>query len=129
LFTIRQQVLASQRNLSIKDWGEQTRKARRKSEGNIVLDAVDLRDRVIQRVSDRYNGMDKKRFLTIEAGSAQQAWVKAGRASAAIGNTDCGSCRHRHCTACEECSVTERYSDYWICHRCGELNPRVPNSH
>jgi hypothetical protein len=88
--------------------------------------AVDIRDRVIQRVTHQYDAVDNKRFFLIEAVSAKQAWVKAGRASGTIGSADCGGCPHRHCGACEECSVTRGYSDYWICHRCGELNPRAP---
>ena len=39
----------------------------------------------------------------------------------------CGFCHHEKCTACEECSAAKQYSDFWICHRCGELNPRVPS--
>ena len=82
--------------------------------------AVDVRDRVIQRVTRQYNGVDNKRFFLIEAVSAKQAWAKASRASGAIGSADCDSCcHHRYCSACEECSVTKRYSDYWICHCCG----------
>jgi hypothetical protein len=73
--------------------------------------------------------MDNKRFFLIEAGSAKQALAKASHASGAVGMGDCGSCRHNHCTACEECSVTKGFSDYWICHRCGELNLRGPNLH
>ena len=95
----------------------------------MALYAVDVRDRVIQRVTQQYNGVDNKRFFLIEAGSAKQAWAKASGASGAIGSADCGGCRHSYCSACEECSVTKRYSDYWICHSCGELNPRVPNLH
>jgi hypothetical protein len=91
--------------------------------------AVDVRERVVQRVTDQHNGMDNKRFFLIEAGSAKQAWAKASRASGAVDGANCESCRHSHCIACEECSVTKRYSDYWICHRCGELNLRVPNLH
>jgi hypothetical protein len=91
--------------------------------------AVDVRDRVIQRVTQQYNSVDNKRFFLIKAGSAKQAWAKASRASGAIGGSNCGGCPHRHCSACEACSVTKRYSDYWICHCCGELNPRFANSH
>ena len=92
--------------------------------------AVDVRDRVIRRVTQQYNGVrDNKRFFLIEAGSAKQAWAKASRASGTVASADCDRCHHRQCSACEECSVTKRYSDYWICHRCGELNPRVPNLH
>jgi len=90
--------------------------------------AVDVRDRVIQRVTEEYNGMDNQRFFLIEAGSAKQAWAKASRSSAGIGSAECDCCRHRHCRICEECSVAKQYSDYWICHCCGELNLRVPNS-
>jgi hypothetical protein len=69
-----------------------------RNEGNMALYAVDVRDRVIQRVTQGYNGVDNKRFFLIEAGFAKQAWAKA-------------------------------YSDYWICHCCGELNRRVQNLH
>ena len=94
----------------------------------MALYSVDVRDRVIRRVTQGYNGVDNKRFFLIEAGSAKQAWAKASRASATtIGSADCNGCPHRYCSACEECSVTKRYSDYWICHCCGELNPRVLN--
>jgi hypothetical protein len=101
----------------------------RRKESNMAFYAVDVRDHVIQRVTRQYDGVDNKRFFLIKAVSPKQAWAKASRASATIGSADCGSCPHRYCSACEECSVTKRYSDYWICHCCGELNPRVPNSH
>jgi hypothetical protein len=39
----------------------------------------------------------------------------------------CASCRHLYCQACQECSAAKQYSDFWICHRCGELNRRVQN--
>ena len=88
---------------------------------------VDIRDRVIQRVTNEYTEVDNQRFFLIEAVSSKQAWVKASRASVAIGSAICSWCRHRHCGECEACSVTKHYSDYWICHRCGELNRRVQN--
>jgi hypothetical protein len=91
--------------------------------------AVDVRDRVIQRVTERYNRVDNQRFFLIEAASAKQAWAKASRSSAPTGSADCDCCRHRLCRVCEEYSVTKRYSDYWICHCCAELNPRVQNMH
>jgi hypothetical protein len=90
--------------------------------------AVDIRDQVIQRVTRQYDSVDNKRFFLIEAVSAKQAWAKASRASGPIGSVNCGSCRHCRCSDCEECSATKRCSDYWICHRCGELNRRVQNS-
>jgi hypothetical protein len=68
--------------------------------------------------------MENKRLFLIEADSAKKAWAKADPAARTIAAGECCSCRHRLCDACEECSVTKRYSDYWICHRCGELNAR-----
>ena len=98
--------------------------------GNMMLYSVDVRDRVIRRVTQQYNGArDNKRFFLVEAGSAKKAWAKASRASETVGRADCNGCHHSHCSACEKCSVTRRYSDYWICHRCGELSPRVSNLH
>jgi hypothetical protein len=93
----------------------------------MALYAVDVRHGVIRRVTEEYSAVDNQRFFLIEAGSAKQAWAKANRSSAGIGNTECDCCRHRSCTVCEECSVAKQYSDYWICHCCGELNLRVPN--
>jgi hypothetical protein len=101
-----------------------------RNEGNKVLCSADLRDQGIQRMTQRSNRVrDNKQFFLIEASSAKQAWAKTSRASGAISYADCDECHHRHCRACEECSVTKRFSDYWICHRCGELNPRVSNLH
>jgi hypothetical protein len=91
--------------------------------------AVDVLNHVIERVTQQYNVVDNKRFFLIEAVSAKQAWAKASRATEPIGSTGCDWCCHRYCSACEQCSVTKRYSDYWICHRCGELNRRFQNLH
>jgi len=91
--------------------------------------AVDVRERVIRRVTHQYNRADNERFFLVEAASAKQAWAKASRASktsGGAGGAGCAGCRHNHCNICEECSVTKGYSDYWICHCCGELNLRVP---
>jgi hypothetical protein len=98
-----------------------------KDVGSMGLYAVDVRDRVIQRVSAEYNGADNLRVFLIEADSARQAWAKISRSSTAISSPACESCRHGYCGACEDCSIGKQSSDYWICHRCGELNQRVPN--
>jgi len=87
--------------------------------------AVDVQEQVIRRVTARYERVDNKRVFLVEAVSAKQAWAKASRASGPIGSADCLWCHHPCCSACDECSVTKRYSDYWICHCCGELNRRV----
>jgi hypothetical protein len=87
--------------------------------------AVDVRDGVIRRVTEEYGRVDNKRVFLIEAPSAKEAWAKVN--PGAIGSADCGNCRHRRCHVCEECSVARQYSDYWICHSCGELNRRVPS--
>jgi hypothetical protein len=73
--------------------------------------------------------VDNKRFFLIEAVSPKQAWAKASRASGPVGSADCGSCPHSHCHVCEECSAAKQYSDFWICHCCGELNRRVQTLH
>jgi len=91
--------------------------------------AVDVRDRVIQRVTQEYGAADNTRVFLVKAGSAKRAWAKARRLLETIGSADCGWCRHRCCQVCEECSIAKQYSDYWICHGCGELNRRVPNFH
>jgi len=91
--------------------------------------SVDVRDRVIRRVTQRYNGVDKKRFFLVEAVSPKQAWAKASRAAETLGNAVCNGCRHEYCAVCEECSVAQQYSDYWICHCCGELTRRVQDLH
>ena len=44
-----------------------------RNEGNMARYAVDLRDRVIRRVTQEYNGVDNKRFFLIE-GVAGTAW-------------------------------------------------------
>jgi hypothetical protein len=88
-----------------------------------------VRDGVIERVTQRYKGMDRKRLFQIELDSAKQAWANAGSAPGAKISGDCRSCRHRHCGVCEEYSLAKQYSDYWICHRCGELTARVSNLH
>ena len=102
----------------------------RRNKGNKVLYSYDVRDQGIQRMTRQSNRVGgNKQFFLIEAGSAKHAWAKVNRPSGAMDSADCDGCRHRHCRACEDCSVTKRYSDYWICHRCWELNPRVSNLH
>jgi len=96
---------------------------------NMALYAVDVRERVIRRVNRRYNRADNERFFLIEAASAEQAWAKAGHAVKPIGAAGCADCRHGYCSMCEGCSLAKGYSDYWICHCCGELNLRIPNLH
>jgi hypothetical protein len=89
---------------------------------------VDMRNGITQRVTEKYDGADNKRLFLIEAASAKQAWAKAGTLSDPIDRAVCSNCRHRHCVECEECSAAKQYSDYWICHCCGELTARVESS-
>lgn len=88
--------------------------------------AVDVRDRLIQRVTHQYLGADNKRYYLIEADSATLAWTKAARGSCVIGRAACESCGHGCCSICDECSLSQQYSDYWICHNCGALSARIP---
>jgi hypothetical protein len=93
----------------------------------MVWYAVDVRDGVARRVTEQSIDADNQRCVLIEAGSAKRALAKANRSSAEIGSAKCECCHHQFCRLCEECSVTKQYSDYWICHHCGELNRRIPN--
>ena len=56
----------------------------------MALYAVDVRDGVIQRVTEEYSGVDNQRFFLIEAGSAKQAWAKANSAPETNGSAVCG---------------------------------------
>lgn len=89
--------------------------------------AVDVRDRVIQRVTQQYLGADNARYFLIEASSAKLAWAKVMRAADTPGSGECDSCGHRYCPVCADCSLSQRYSDYWICHSCGALTARGQN--
>jgi hypothetical protein len=89
--------------------------------------AVDVRDEVIQQVTREYTAADNNRFFLIEASSAKKAWAKVSTATKPMSRASCSCCRHSHCIVCEECSAAKQYSDYWICHCCGELNRRVLN--
>jgi hypothetical protein len=100
-----------------------------KKEGKMAFYEVDVRDRAIQRVTQQYIGADNKRYFLIQAGSAKLAWAKAARVSSVIGSADCDSCGHSCCSICEECSLSQQYSDYWICHDCGALSLRIPSLH
>ena len=100
-----------------------------KREGDMAFYSVDVRDRVIQRVTQKYISADSARFFLIEAGSKKMAWAKAIRATDAVDSAECDSCGHRYCHICEECSLSQRYSDYWICHSCGALSPRTRGLH
>lgn len=91
--------------------------------------SVDVRDRVIQRVTQKYISTDNARFFLVEAGSKKMAWAKAIRATDPVDSAECDSCGHRYCQICEECSLSQRYSDYWICHSCGALSPRTRGLH
>lgn len=53
--------------------------------------------------------------------------VRNSLAEAPVDGAICDDCRHHHCQVCETHSAAKQYSDFWICHRCGELNRRVQN--
>ena len=91
----------------------------------MALYSVDMRDGVVVRASEEHNGLSSEGIFLIEAASAKQALAKVMRSSLTNGSVACESCHHRYCTDCEHCSVAKQSSDYWICHRCGELNRRV----
>jgi hypothetical protein len=84
-----------------------------------------VRDGKTQGLIVKYLPEEQKSFALIEAGSARAIRPKNEPAPAPIGSVVCSECRHLHCQACEENSAAKQYSDFWICHRCGELNRRV----
>ena len=93
---------------------------------NTAFDELDTRDRVVQRMTEEYNGVRNPWHIVIKPGPAKQAWTDVS-AAAGLDSAKCTYCRHGHCRICEDCSVSKQYSDYWICHHCGELNRRVSN--
>jgi hypothetical protein len=83
---------------------------------------AEVPDEVTARANEEDDGVDKPLGLLSDAGG----FTKKALTKAIVGAA-CESCRHRYCSDCEQCSVPKQSSDYWICHRCGELNLRVPN--
>jgi ribosomal protein L37AE/L43A len=63
----------------------------------------------------------------IVRGAAKDLLVQNNLAGAPVDSAVCDDCRHHHCQVCENHSAAKQYSDFWICHRCGELNRRVQN--
>ena len=80
---------------------------------------------MIVPIINEFNGQDDQIVSLVEAVSVKQALVKVGSSSVPIGSVSCESCRHPYCSDCEQCSAQKQFSDYWICHECGELNRRV----
>jgi len=93
--------------------------------------AVVLQDRIIQRVTERHGGADNTRYFLVEAGSRKMTWLKAIRAADAGGggSANCESCGHRYCKTCDDGSLSQRSSDYWICHSCSALCRWLPSLH
>jgi len=105
---------------------DQTRHTEMGEEDNMALVTFDARDGVIQRAAEEYNGVRNRRCFPIETGLSKHAWNASG-SSHGISGPECVYCRHHHCRICDECSAPKQYSDYWICHQCGELNRRASN--
>jgi hypothetical protein len=91
----------------------------------MFFDAFDARDKALRRFAEKRNGARVQRGLQIDIEFSRQGQSGENGLSPEIGIPECACCRHRHCPVCEECSASKQYSDYWICHRCGELNLRV----
>jgi len=92
---------------------------------NMTLYDVNERDRMIVEVIDGSNGQENQLVSLVEAVSVKPALVKVSSLSVPIGSASCANCRHPYCSDCEQCSAPKHFSDYWICHHCGELNRRV----
>jgi len=95
-------------------------------ENNMDLVTFDARDGVIQPVAEEYNGVRNRHCFLTQTGLSKHAWNDRS-SSAGISSPECADCHHHHCRICDECSAPKQYSDYWICHQCGELNRRVPS--
>jgi len=80
---------------------------------------ADMRDGKIQQLAVKDLPREQKSVALIEVNSAPAI------RPALRGSVVCDDCRHLHCETCEEGSAARQYSDFWICHRCGELNRRV----
>lgn len=98
-----------------------------KKESERAFCTLDLQDEVVESLTKRSDSADIADDSLIEAECARGVLDNPRGHSAAIGRVDCAHCRHDCCSYCEDCSVAKQYSDYWICHGCGELNLRVPN--
>jgi len=61
----------------------------------------------------------------IEADSVPAGRKKNFSSVLPAGGAVCCDCRHPFCKTCEKGSAARQYSDFWICHRCGELNRRT----
>jgi len=68
---------------------------------------------------------EQKSLVLIEPNSAPSRRLKNEPVIAPVDSVVCDDCRHLHCEVCEESSAPRQFSDFWICHRCGELNRRV----
>ena len=88
--------------------------------------AVDMRDRIPAGDSGIERG-GQPAFCLIEAVSAKRLWAETSCRSATMGSDECDHCHHRYCSVCEQSSVVNPYSGYWLCHCCGKANPCVSN--
>jgi hypothetical protein len=91
----------------------------------MTLYDANARERMILQVIKGYHGLVNQFVFLVEAVFVKQALVKVSSSSIPIGSAACTSCRHAYCGDCEQCSAPKHFSDYWICHHCGELNRRV----
>ena len=89
--------------------------------------ALDARDTVSRQTNEESTEVCNQCCFPIETGFVKQVWDKVHGVRAKTRNCDCAHCRHRQCHVCEEYSAAKQHSDYWICHRCKELNRRVAN--
>jgi hypothetical protein len=83
---------------------------------------------MMRRMTQKFLPEVCESIAVIEPLSAESLRPKNERVPVSSGSDVCGDCRHRHCQVCKESSAAKQFSDFWICHRCGELNRRVCNS-
>ena len=92
------------------------------------LDSWQAKNEKIQLMRQAYKVEEGNAGDLIVRGAAKDPPVRNNLAGVPVDGAVCDDCRHHHCQVCESHSAARQYSDFWICHRCGELNRRVQNS-
>lgn len=88
---------------------------------------VNMLDSKMQRPARKDIPREHDSIALTEPESAPAIPLKTEPAPAAVGSIVCSDCRHLYCEICENGSAAKQYSDFWICHRCSELNRRARN--
>jgi len=86
---------------------------------------VKMRDGETPSLGDNPPVVGVEPLARIEIDSVPKERKTNLRSALPAGSAVCCDCHHHCCKTCEEGSAARQYSDFWICHRCGELNRRA----